>query len=103
MLHKWNEIKLEDVRAINLRVGLAKFHHWQDNIAEWQTEKRNELARYEQMMTDIERDWNLYGNDTQELYDATSLCYLLLGGKMTGIDRNDEIARLTKVYYRVED
>ena len=102
-MHQWNEIRLEDVRAINTRLELAKIHKWQDDIHNWSKEVYKELVRYEQMMTDIERDWNSYNNDVQSLYDATSLCYLLLGGQMTGVDIDKEISKLVKSYYKVEE
>ena len=102
-MHQWNEIRLEDVRAINTRLALAKIHKWQDDIHNWSKEVYKELVRYEQMMTDIERNWNSYDDDVQSIYDATSLCYLLLGGQMTGIDIDKEISKLVKSYYKVEE
>jgi len=102
-MHQWSEIRLEEIRTINTRLALAKIHKWQEDFVNWQSEKIIELARYEQMMTDIEMNWNSYDDDVQSIYDATSLCYLLLGGQMTGIDIDKEIAKLVKSYYKVEE
>ena len=100
-MYKWNEISLETVKTINERYHIAIVHDWSNDICHWGIVRQSEMARYETMMTHIENNWNAY-SDTRAMYDACTLAYLLLGGQMTGIDVDNEIARLTKSYYGIE-
>ena len=102
-MYKWYDIKLESVNAITQRLSVAKMHGWQDDFAYWSIVADSEQKRYEQIMSHIESNWNVYSDQAQAMYDASSLCYLLLGGKMIGVDTDAEIVRLKKAVYRKDN
>lgn len=102
-MYNWSDIHLEALQGINLSYYIAKLNNWQDDIEYRSTVRNNEKRRYEQIMTHIESNWSAYGDQAQQMYDAATYCYLKLGGKMIGVDIDDEILRLAKIVYRMEN
>ena len=51
MIHKWYEIKLDEVKVIKERLALARLKGWNDDIGKWLIAQTEERGRYQDMLT----------------------------------------------------